>query len=63
MCVLLSHSDACQGLGGTLFLLSVLHKALPALPISIFLAVLFYFWTYYLFVDFCDFMMILPAAV
>jgi presenilin 1 len=52
-----------MGLGGTLFLLAVLHKALPALPISIFLATFFYFWTYYLFVDFCDFMMVLPAAV
>uniref|UniRef100_K3WL66 Presenilin n=1 Tax=Globisporangium ultimum (strain ATCC 200006 / CBS 805.95 / DAOM BR144) TaxID=431595 RepID=K3WL66_GLOUD len=52
-----------MGLGGTLFLLAVLHKALPALPISIFLATFFYFWTYYLFVDFCDFMMVLPASV
>ncbi|KAJ0394525.1 hypothetical protein ATCC90586_003411 [Pythium insidiosum] len=52
-----------MGLGGTLFLLSVLHKALPALPISIFLATFFYFWTRYLFVDFCDFLMTFPAAV
>lgn len=52
-----------MGLGGTLFLLSVLHKALPALPFSIFLATIFYFWTRYTFVDYVDFLNGLPAAV
>ncbi|KAI9905892.1 hypothetical protein PsorP6_013893 [Peronosclerospora sorghi] len=52
-----------MGLGGTLFLLAVLHKALPALPISIFLATIFYLLTEYIFIDFCSFMMAFPAAV
>ena len=36
-----------MGLGGTLVLLSVYHRALPALPISIFLAVAFFVLTIY----------------
>ena len=36
-----------MGLGGTLVLLAVYHKALPALPISIFLAVVFFVLTIY----------------
>ncbi|DAZ94977.1 TPA: hypothetical protein N0F65_000609 [Lagenidium giganteum] len=52
-----------MGLGGTLFLLSVLHKALPALPISIFLATGFYFWTQFLFTDFCTFVMQYAAVL
>ncbi|EQC35652.1 hypothetical protein SDRG_06936 [Saprolegnia diclina VS20] len=52
-----------MGLGGTLFLLSVLHKALPALPISIFLSVAFYFWSRATFVDFCNFVTVLPSAL
>ncbi|KAG7391874.1 Presenilin-2 [Phytophthora pseudosyringae] len=41
-----------MGLGGTLFLLGVYQKALPALPISILLAVMMYFWLRVVFVDF-----------
>ena len=36
-----------MGLGGTLVLLAVYHKALPALPISIFLAVVFFVLSIY----------------
>ncbi|CAH0476536.1 unnamed protein product [Peronospora belbahrii] len=41
-----------MGLGGTLFLLGIYQKALPALPISILLAVMMYFWLRVVFVDF-----------
>ena len=41
-----------QGLGGTLFLLGLYQKALPALPISILLSVMVYFWLRMVFVDF-----------
>ncbi|KAF0750088.1 hypothetical protein AaE_006830, partial [Aphanomyces astaci] len=52
-----------MGLGGTLFLLSVLHKALPALPISIFMATAFYFWARYTLTDFFNFVTVLPSAL
>ncbi|ETW06198.1 hypothetical protein, variant [Aphanomyces invadans] len=52
-----------MGLGGTLFLLSVLHKALPALPISIFLATAFYFWARYTLTAFCTFVTSVPSAL
>ncbi|CAI5708882.1 unnamed protein product [Hyaloperonospora brassicae] len=41
-----------MGLGGTLFLLGMYQKALPALPISILLSVMTYFWLRLVFVDF-----------
>jgi presenilin 1 len=43
-----------QGLGGTLFLLGMYQKALPALPISILLAAMMYFWLRVVFVDFAS---------
>ncbi|DAZ94900.1 TPA: hypothetical protein N0F65_003070 [Lagenidium giganteum] len=43
-----------MGLGGTLFLLGVYKKALPALPISILLAVTVYFWLRGVFVEFAS---------
>ncbi|RHY35154.1 hypothetical protein DYB32_000380, partial [Aphanomyces invadans] len=45
---------ALQGLGSTLFLLSVYKKALPALPISILLGVAIYLWVRFVLVDFMD---------
>uniref|UniRef100_K3XBK3 Presenilin n=1 Tax=Globisporangium ultimum (strain ATCC 200006 / CBS 805.95 / DAOM BR144) TaxID=431595 RepID=K3XBK3_GLOUD len=43
-----------MGLGGTLFLLGVYKKALPALPISILLAVTIYFWIHGVFVEYAN---------
>lgn len=43
-----------MGLGGTLFLLGIYQKALPALPISILLAVMMFFWLRVVFVDFAS---------
>ncbi|CEG38126.1 presenilin-like protein [Plasmopara halstedii] len=44
-----------MGLGGTLLLLGIHQKALPALPISILLAVIMYFWLRVVFMDYATF--------
>jgi len=51
------------GLGGTLVLLSVYHAALPALPISIFLGVMFYFVTRALIEPWIETIMVVPFYV
>ncbi|KAH9127393.1 hypothetical protein AeMF1_002292 [Aphanomyces euteiches] len=43
-----------MGLGGTLFLLNVYKKALPALPISILLSVAIYLWLRFVLIGFID---------
>jgi presenilin 1 len=43
-----------QGLGGTLFLLGIYNKALPALPISILLSVTVYFWMRFAYFPFLE---------
>lgn len=52
-----------SGLGGTLILLSVYHSALPALPISIFLGVIFYLLTKILIEPWIEEIMIYPLYV
>ena len=51
------------GLGGTLVLLSVYHSALPALPISIFLGVIFYLLTKVLIEPWIEVIMTAPLYV
>ncbi|OQS06415.1 presenilin [Thraustotheca clavata] len=43
-----------MGLGGTLFLLGIHKKALPALPISILFGVAIYFWMRFVLIDFMN---------
>lgn len=52
-----------SGLGGTLVLLSVYHSALPALPISIFLGVIFYLLTKVLIEPYIEVIMTSPVYV
>ena len=52
-----------SGLGGPLVLLSVYHSALPALPISIFLGVIFYLLTKVLIEPWIEFIMTSPIYV
>ena len=51
------------GLGGTLVLLSVYHSALPALPISIFLGVIFYLMTKLVIEPWIEIMLTAPIYV
>ena len=52
-----------QGLGGTLVLLSVFKKALPALPLSIGLGVVFYLLTRVLIIPYLDRLLQAPLYV
>lgn len=52
-----------QGLGATLVLLSVFRKALPALPISIGLGVVFYFLTRAVIIPYMDNLATTPLYV
>lgn len=52
-----------SGLGGTLILLSVYHSALPALPISIFMGVIFYLLTKVLIEPWIEVIMTAPLYV
>lgn len=52
-----------SGLGGTLVLLSVYHSALPALPISIFLGVIFYLLTKVVIEPYIEVIMTSPVYV
>ncbi len=58
-----THSPDRQGLGGTLVLLSVFKKALPALPLSIFLGVCFYLLTRVVIMPYLDQLLRAPLYV
>jgi len=51
------------GFGGTCILLSLYHKALPALPVSIFLGVIFYLATRFIIQDWIELIMTIPIYV